>query len=95
MQESVIENQREVKEWMEKLTQQVNYVEPKEKGETSRGAYQRRNATPDGVCFNCKRKGHFSRDCTHFFTEKRKRSGNDQQPDPRESWWSNRARRRR
>ena len=66
---------------MAKLTQQVNSLEPKEKGETSRSAYQRRKATPGDICFKCNRKGHFL--ATVSIPRRRKgrgrETGNDQQ----------------
>ena len=75
------DNQREVRQWLEKMTAQIESLKKDGKRQETCSAFDRRKAGADDVCFRCKRRGHFARDCAS--PEKRKKPGNGSQLTPR------------
>ncbi len=79
---SFLENQREVKAWMEKITQTIT-PRTTANGQTTGGIYRRWKGTPNESCYRCKEKGHFARNCRQLPFRKETSSGNDNQPTQR------------
>ena len=74
MEQAISDGRREMKQLVEIITQH------KDTPENRRGAYQRREPAPNDVCYRCKQKGHFARNCKRPAGSK---SGNESQLTPR------------
>ena len=49
------DNQREVRQWLEKMTAQIESLKKDGKGQETCSTFDRRKAGADDVCFRCKR----------------------------------------